>query len=250
VSVTRVDRIAHVLEFLASPDTLRSPSDIARELQLAPSSTHDLLKSMAHAKLVVANDDRQYSLAPRAIRLGMRIAAGADIGAVTRRHVPALVETIRQDVYVATRTENTVIYAESFHGPQPIRIGLRLGDPVSLHSTAVGKLFAAFDPAMRSHVLSGPLSQRTEHTLTSADDLRRELDEIRLSGVSVSREENVRGIVAIAVPVCDSDERVIEALAVSALAGDMPDVRVPEVVAEALATARSIEDDLGFVRSD
>ncbi|WP_028652727.1 IclR family transcriptional regulator [Nocardioides halotolerans] len=241
----RVERVVQVIEYLADPPDECSLSDISRELGLAASSTHDLLKAMLVSGLIVNGEDRQFRLAPRSIRLGLRIAAQVDVDNVTTTHVVRLVERVRQDVYVASRVGNDVMYIGRYDGPQPVRLGLRLREPVALHSTAVGKLITAFDPELEQQVLAGELVSMTPSTITDPAVLALEFKSIRETGISVSREENLRGIIAIAAPVRGGQERVSSAIAVSALAVDMPESRIPSIARMLAETTQAIEFTLG-----
>lgn len=245
MSSTRVARVVQVLEFLAGQSEGRSLTDISRELGLAASSTHDLLKSMVDVKLLIPDSERRYALGPRAVRLGLHITESLDMDRVSRRHVIRLVDRIRQDVYIASRVGDQIVYVEGLSGPQPVVIGLRLGQPISLHSSAVGKLFLAHDEDLAAKTLAGALEQRTPHTITNAGELRRELALIRESGVSISKQENILGIVGIAAPVRGPGGRILLAVAVSALAADMPEERVPAVVEALLAATHDVEAELG-----
>lgn len=245
MSSTRVARVVQVLELLARQAQPRSLTDVSRELELAASSSHDLLKSMVEVNLLILDEERRYSLGPRAVRLGLQITESLDMDRVSRRHVIRLVDRIRQDVYIASRVGDQVVYVEGLSGPQPVVIGLRLGQPITLHSSAVGKLFMAFDDDLAAKTLTGVLEQRTPHTITDAARLRRELALIRERGVSISRQENIQGIVGIAAPVRGPGGSILLAVAVSALAADMPEERVPEVVEALLAATHDVETELG-----
>jgi IclR family acetate operon transcriptional repressor len=71
------------------------------------------------------------------------------------------------------------------------------------HCTALGKCLLAYLPEDLARMALGPepYEQRTEHTLTTWEQLAAELAATRDSGVAVSAEEYEIGLVSIAVPV-------------------------------------------------
>ncbi len=96
-----------------------------------------------------------------------------------------------------------------------------------LHSTAAGKCYLAFQPkSVVEEYIGQGLSAETEHTITSPDDLRRELDVIRRQGHAVSKEESISGAAEVAVPVADAAGDVPAALALVPLAADLTDSNV------------------------
>lgn len=93
-----------------------------------------------------------------------------------------------------------------------------------LHSTASGKCYLAFQPesAVDEYIAHG-LSAETEHTITSAEELRRELAGIRDQGYALSKEESIPGAGGVAVPVSSSRGEVPAALALAPLSADLTD---------------------------
>ena len=75
-----------------------------------------------------------------------------------------------------------VIYADRSLGTQRISLDIRLGEPLFLHSTAAGKLFAAVDEKLAALALSGDMPRLTPTTITSPRELEREYQRIREAG--------------------------------------------------------------------
>jgi DNA-binding IclR family transcriptional regulator len=173
------------------------------------------------------------------------------VRSAARRHLEKLAQTVGNDVYLAVKSGNRVVYVDRFVGSQPVTVNIRLGESLALHSTAVGKLFAAYVPELQRRVLSRPLQRSTAHTITDPAELTRELDKIREEGFAVSQEESFDGICGMAVPVYDDAGQLLAAIHVSALAAGLTEARVKTVIEEATTVARLIELDLGVhERSD
>ena len=65
-------------------------------------------------------------------------------------------------------------------------------------------------------IRAAPLRRYSERTITDADKLVAELARIRAEGVGIDNEEFAAGMVAVAVPVFDRNQRAFAALAVHA----------------------------------
>lgn len=245
MNADRFSRIFDVLDLLAAePNGLRL-TEISQSLKTPVSSTHNLLQTMLAVEVLVVTDDLRYSIGPRAVRLGVRITNSLEVRVAGRHHLETLAKQLQNDVYLAVQVGNRVVYVDRYRGSQAVSLTIRLGDSLSLYATAVGKLFAAFQPELSERALANERKKLTSHTITEATDLKGEYDLIRQAGISISREESIDGIVGIAVPIRDTSARLIAAVHVSALYAGWSRAREREVLEQASAVAAAIEVDLG-----
>ena len=241
----RYARTFDVLELLVGHAGGMTVTEISKRLELPVSSSHNLLQRMVASDVVSVTDDLRYSLGPRAVRLGLRIADGLEVRSIARRHLQELARTTGEDVYLAVRLGRRVTYVDRVPGSRPVTVEIRLGQELFLHATAVGKLFAAHEETLRRVLVSAEHPALTEHTLTGAAELDAELDRIRREGVAVSREEAVVGVVGLAVPVRDANGRLVAAVHISALRAQFTDDVERTLTAAARATAVAMERELG-----
>lgn len=243
----RFSRIFDVLDILVdAPDGLRL-TEISQSLGAPVSSTHNLLQTMLAADVLDVSDDLRYSVGPRAIRMAIRIVNSIDVRTAGRRHLEKLAKTLGNDVYLALRVGNRVVYVDRFQASEAVSVNIRLGDSLALHATAVGKLFAAYERDLRDVVLRRVRRALTPATITGADELQAAFAEIRRSGVSLSREEAYEGIVGIAAPVRDVSGGLAAAVHVSALRAGLSDDRERAFVERTMAAAAAIEAELGVI---
>jgi DNA-binding IclR family transcriptional regulator len=207
------------------------------------SSTHDLLKAMVDTDLLHVTD-KSYGLGPRAIRSALSIMDSVAVQRVARRHLEDLVESIGFDVYLAMGTGGRVISVSRYAGRQRVNLDIPLGRSLLLHSTAVGKLFAAFDRNVYQAMMAKPRPAVTSTTRTSVIELDRDLALIRDKRFSLSRGESLEGIVGLATPVFAPDGSLAAAVHVSALRTALPARRVRSVVRHMVATSTAIEDKM------
>nr|WP_258562692.1 IclR family transcriptional regulator C-terminal domain-containing protein [Nocardioides sp. MAH-18] len=116
-----------------------------------------------------------------------------------------------------------------------------VGIVIPAHASALGKAMLAFLPDETERILKeGELRSMTGETLTSPDDVRRHLDEVRATGIAREQDEAVLGEGAVASPVFDSWGDVVGAIGVviSGPEESDPGARVRE-------TARALSRELG-----
>lgn len=234
----RLKRVFDVLALLAEtgPQTV---TEISSALSLPLSSSHDLLQSMVDIGMVTTSK-RGYDLGSATARLFFKIQHRLDIVNASSFELQKLVQTHGFDVYLAVHAGNEVIYAARFRGRQAVNIDIPLGLPLYRHATAVGKLFMAYNREIQQEVLSKPLRQFTRGTRTDHGKLRSELARIRASGISVSREEAVQGIIGIAAPIMDGLQ-IVGAVHISAWKGALDTAALTSLSSELQQTASAIE---------
>lgn len=244
MQVDRLSRAFEVLVLLSSHKELRA-ADISVRLNLPLSSTHNLLRTMVGANLLVERPERHYMLGPRAVRIALRVVSSVEIRTIVRPYLEMLARTIQGDLYLAMRSGDRVIYVDRCYGGQPVSVDIRLGQRLYLHSISAGKLFAAFKPDLREFALAGPKSKLTKHTITERDQLEAELDRVVEVGHAVSREESIEGVYGIAVPIFDLEDSLQAGIHVSTLSAGMSEQRHMSIVDEVIAVARTVEAETG-----
>jgi DNA-binding IclR family transcriptional regulator len=129
------------------------------------------------------------------------------------------------------------------HEPRPdgSRQMPEVGIVIPAHATALGKAMLAFRPEETERMLAaGELRSMTGETLSSPDDVRRQLEEVRATGIAREQDEAVLGEGAVASPVFDSWGDVVGAIGVvlsGAADGDVGD--------QVRETARALSRELG-----
>ena len=220
-------------------------TEIKEALNLPVSSVHNMLQTMVGAEVATVTGDLRYSVGPRAVALALRTLQSLDIRTVARCHLQDLVKAIGDDVYLALHVGKRVIYADRCLGTQRISLDIRLGEPLFLHSTATGKLFAAFDATLGAHALSGKLPKVTPATIVDPQDLEREFKRIRTAGYAKSAEESVEGIVGYAIPILDTTGNLAAAIHVSVLSKRATKVHERKLLGAARGCAALVEKQLG-----
>lgn len=156
-------------------------------------------------------------------RLGPTVFVFAETLLRARQSSP-LIRAFMQELWTETketvlltaidREAQLVTYVECLDSPQFVRYVVPAGTTRPLYCSAAGQALLAFQPeAWREHYLLGARLQKlTPKTITDRNGLRRRLDTIRASGISVSIGEAIPGAAGIAVPIMHGDGAVNEAL--------------------------------------
>jgi DNA-binding IclR family transcriptional regulator len=170
------------------------------------------------------------SLAPRSV--GLREAALPILG--------DLYEATHQNVQLAVLDGTDAVYIERISARDAVHVVTRVGGRLPLHATGVGRVLLAHAPdELRERVLAGPLAAYTERTLTDPHRLRRELAEVRRTGVAITRGEIELISTSVAAPVWDGVQ-VTAAVSVVVPESHDPHRYVPAVVTAARGISRAL----------
>jgi DNA-binding IclR family transcriptional regulator len=242
--IQSVDRAIRVLTALQGARRM-SLSELAARLELAPSTTHGIVRTLVeHGMVVQERGSSRYQLGPAVLRLGN---VYLDTLELRSKAVP-WAEDLARRTGLAVRTgvlliDDVVII---HHEPRPdgSRQMPEVGIVIPVHASALGKAMLAFLPEDEKRVLSAKaLRSMTGETVTSPDELREQLDDVRASGLAVEQDEAVIGESALASPVFDSSGDAVGAIGVVIASGG--DLALHEARALVRETARALSRELG-----
>jgi DNA-binding IclR family transcriptional regulator len=239
--IQSVDRAIRVLTALQGARRM-SLSELSARLELAPSTTHGIVRTLVeHGMVVQERGSSRYQLGPAVLRLGN---VYLDTLELRSKAIP-WAEDLARRTGLAVRTgvlliDDVVII---HHEPRPdgTRQMPEVGIVIPSHASALGKAMLAFLPEETERLLDdGELQSMTGDTLTSPDAVRRQLEEVRATGIAREQDEAVLGEGAVASPVFDSWGDVVGAIGVvvSGTSDEDPADRVRE-------TARALSRELG-----
>ena len=187
-----------------------------------------LPKSTVHRVLAMLLDTGAVEQAAGGYRIGLRLFAlgalppEAALREAALVHLEELHRYTGQTLHLAVLRDADVVYLEKLQGRKGVSTPALVGDRLPAHCTAVGKALLAFSGGgVAAEALAGPLTRRTARSMTSPEQVCRQLDTVRSSGFAVDREESAAGLSCVAVPILVQD-RAVAAVSVAfpASAGD------------------------------
>jgi IclR family transcriptional regulator, pca regulon regulatory protein len=240
-----VEALAKGLAVLESFDAAHPEmtlSEIARRVGQSPAATRRALITLTELGYV-GQTDKRFHLKPRVMALGSAFYFSARIDDVLQPALRALVAQFGDASSVGTLDGGEVIYVAHVSVQRARRAAAVVGARYPAHATSMGRvLLAAQDDATLEHwITTRPLTALTSRTLTDASALRAELARVREQGFATTVDQLDYGITALAVPIRNSDGRVVAALNTSGYTGMVsPD----SLVTERLPTLRQVAAEI------
>ena len=201
-----------LLEALARAGTDVQLADLARTCGMTKPTAHRLLALLRELSWVRVHEGGRYSLGAQARAFAAMASPGASVdGALAQ-----LRDTVGHTVHAGVLSGATVVYTHKLDGHDQFAMRSRVGAPMPLHCTGMGKALLAHLPDDRvAAIVAAGLPGRTPATLTDPDVLRDDLRRVRERGYAIDDEENERNIRCIATVVPETTGHPVRALSIS-----------------------------------
>lgn len=243
-SVVRAFEIVDVLS-LSGGQTV---SELASELDIPVSTTHNYLDSLAQTEFVV-QDGRVYRPGTKFLEIGERrrqrmpvVKAAAtelsELADTTGEHVSLMIEENGLGVLITLEKGEEGIDIDAFHGVRTY-----------LHTVAPGKAILSHLPQSRVEEILDQhgLERMTKHTVTDRERLSEQLEQIREQGYAIDRGERMSGMTCIAVPILDMNDQVRAAVCVCSPSHRVDDDdRVNEIMKAVQRSANVIQVNFDY----
>lgn len=234
-SIQVIERMMQLLDVLSLHSVPATLKQLATTTQLHPSTAHRILGVMVDNRLVDRIEPGMYRLGIRLVELGSLVKSRISVRQEALPHMQELHQALGETVNLSVRRDDEVVYIErTAEGNTMMRVVQIIGAHAPLHITAVGKVFLAADTPQRvaDYAARTGLPRYTENTLTDAQKLGRELEEIRKLQYAYDNEEAERGVCCVGAGIYNDEGQLIAGLSVSA-----PTERFRKAWAEAVRQA-------------
>jgi len=215
VKGSTISRVLDILETVAASERPLSPTDLAVQLAIPKASLHRLVGALEEqGYLQTRMNQRGLQPGHRLRKVALGVLAGAPLQAQRRAILGALSEEIGETCNVAVPDGAEMIYFDRAETHWPVRVQLQIGSRVPVCATAGGKMYLSSLPRAKRESLVNyvKLVPYTANTLMDVQALNDELDATAERGYALDNEEYIDGMVALAVPITDEDNRLYATL--------------------------------------
>lgn len=220
-----------ILELFSPDEPVLGVTEIGRRLGVHKSNVSRLVAALQAERFLVRTQNGRY-------RLGLRLyVMGASVTHSHALYEAALAELSEvriatgESTHLAVLVDSEVVHLERLRSEHLLRsrMGPRSRPPA--HATSTGKVLLAYAPdEIRERVIASGLQGCTTRTITDPDLLRSELATVRLRGFALDREEFLRGISSLAVPIMGRDHQTMAAMAVVAPSERLVGLHMKEIL--------------------
>jgi DNA-binding IclR family transcriptional regulator len=247
-SIGAVQRCLQLLRLFGHAPSGLMPAEVVKLSGLPTSTVYRFLANLETAGFLSCSATGKYHLDIASFSIGQAALSHLDIRRLSLPYLKALNGHTRETIHLLVRQGLSAVYVEKLESPQPPNTISRIGVSVPLYCTAVGKVLLAYLPAEDLARVLRQIEPRchTPHTISSTQELQRQLQRVRRCGYSFDLEENEPHIRCVAAPIWDHAGAVNASLSVSGPAKRMPVTRLRELAPVVQEAGIRISRELGY----
>jgi DNA-binding IclR family transcriptional regulator len=246
-----VQKALNLLEALVRSGQPRRLTELSRELGLTKPNVYRLLSTLSLLGYVKKDPATSlYSPTLKLWEMGSMLVRDVDLQSVAGPRLRRLCDETHESVQLAVFDAGYVVYVDKVDSPQPLKAITSIGSRVPATVVSTGKAMLAWmnpeslDRAMEHAKRYTPL------TMTKRKEVEHDLEETRERGYAVNRGEFRAGVCGLAAPVRDRSGGVVAAVGVWGSEKNILGSRRDELAHMAVAAARDISRELGFVERE
>lgn len=221
-------------------------SDVARATGLTRATARRFLLTLIELGYV-RTDGSQFWLTPRVLELGYSYLSALTLPEVTRPHLEALADKVKESTSVSVLDGDDVVYVARVPVNRIMTVTITLGTRFPAYATSMGRVLLAGlpDDELDAYLARAEFMPITGRTVTTAEQLRTEIDAVRRNGYCIVDQELEEGLRSLAAPIRDASGAVVASVNVSTHAARYPlDVVHTSLVPELVTCADAITTDL------
>ena len=245
--VRALDRALDVLDVIATGGGL-TLTEIAQRLELAPSTVHRVLVTLAGRGVAESDPTTQaWHVGPTAFRHGSAFMRRSGLVERARPVLRRLMEVTGETANLGILNGDAVLFLSQAETHETIRAFFPPGTRSALHASGIGKaLLAHARPnELRRTIRAMTLERFTPQTLAQPDQLIADLVAIRARGYSLDNEERTQGMRCIAAPIFDLAGEAAAGISVSGPVHRMTDARLAGMARAVIAAGRELSFGMG-----
>ncbi|MGE4339567.1 MAG: IclR family transcriptional regulator [Pigmentiphaga sp.] len=209
-----------VLVHMSTQDQGMGVRDLARQMNISPSITHRLVKTLAEFGFLEQEASTQrYRIGHRAFEVGNTYLRENSIETVAPQIVKTLAHEHHINAFIGVIRGRHIIYTMVFGSSAPVAVITTPGTRAPLHTSAQAKAILADlpDDAILDLLGPEPYTTFTTTTITSGADFLKDVADCRRRGYATGDGEFVEGVYNIGAAIRDRT-----GTAIAALSGSVP----------------------------
>lgn len=236
-----------VLEALAGDRADLGVSELARRLGISKATVHAILSNFCTRGYVTRDPSTsRYRLGLRTWELGVVAINSIEITTIARPHLQELADLTGETCHLAAYSAGDALYLDLVASLNPVQAYTRIGGRAPAYCVATGKVLLAHQPESEVQRLSDlGLTRFTPLTITTVDDLLRELDDIRTNGFAVNRGEWRQEVLGVAAPILNHSNEVVAAIGLSGPSYRLNADRALALAKDVRSVAAAVSSKLG-----
>lgn len=206
-------KIFDVLELVIKEKKI-TLTDISDKTEYTKSTTQRILNTLKYLNYIDQdNTTHEYFPTMKIHTLSQHLMISNIIKKTARKHLEEMADKINETINLGILDGYTIIYLDKIVSTSPLRVDINSSMNIPIYCSALGKSIAAFSSTEYS--FNNSYIKYTNNTISSDEEFKKELQNIRKQGYAIDNEEFVEGLVCVGMPILDKNNRAIASLSIS-----------------------------------
>ncbi|WP_141904944.1 IclR family transcriptional regulator [Lysinibacillus sp. Y5S-8] len=246
--ISSVKKISRIIDLFLDGEPSLSNKEIADKLNLPPSSVHHFLKTMCQESILLQGSDKRYRLGWKILEWSNKVMYYQEINFEAGPIISNLVARFKGTSHIGMFDNGEVRFVYKAMSPHadivPTFVGMTR---YPAYSTSIGKVLLTYNPAFMLPMLEKGMFKQTANTITSVEDLKKELEVVYKNGYAISDQENASNTYGVAAPIKTYNGQVVAALNLVGEKSYMNGKDKQAIVREVIRSAELISRQLGYM---
>ena len=247
--VQSLDRGLQILDYLSTKDEYVSLAELTSYIRLNKSTVYRIMKTLLRKGYVRQDaETKKYSLGFRVFDLSRALSSILSLGKEAGPLLKELTEKTGESGHLAVLFEGMATLTGTENSSEVLAINSEVGRREPLYCTALGKVLLAYlgKKEFEDVISKCDIKRFTKNTITSAANLREELNKVRSCGYAIDDEASRIGVRCIAAPVYSADGTIVAAIGISGPGSRVTKGKLPELSKIVKKVGASLSSALGF----
>lgn len=241
-SVRAVDRAVAILTCFTPDKPSMSVMEIQKRIGLSRPTLYRLLQTLvANGMMVSEGDPQQFRLAHSVLKLARVYLSGINLVEIAGPHIAHLRDVTGETAALFVPRDAQRLCVLEHKSRHVLAISRGVGEMLAVHQGASGRAMLAFQSEALRKARLGELKPAEQGRVSKL------LEQTRDAGFALSRDEVIRGAVAIAAPIFDHSDEVVGSVGLFGPTARLSERDVDRLAPSVMEAARSISTELGFV---
>jgi len=247
-SLQLLERTIAILDFIALKAEPSSFTEIVEGTGISKPSVHRILATLGNFRILVRDEQGGYILGPRIIGWSRSCIQSHGLLSVAKPWLDRIWNEVGETLHLVSFENDQAYYLFKMESRHPLQMRSRMGDPITLHSTAAGKaiLFSLPEKELHNFLSRNVLDSKTAHTITDPDVLKKQLVEFRSQGFSEEVEENEQDIRCMAAPILNNRGFPVGAVSITCPTYRCDDLKAQQMGKFLAQTLPNLSYELGY----
>jgi len=248
--IKSIEKCFVVLDCLNSGNTQMTLEEIVKLSGYKKTTCFRLLKTMLNLGLIETSPGKKtYQFGPRLVFLGIAALKNMNLHQAALPILKKLCQETGETVNLTILSGTEILYVERIMSDYLVNINVNIGDRLPVYCASMGKVILAFLPPEKLQKIISAIhfEPKTDKTILSEPDLKKELEKIRNQGFAINDEELEKGLRAVAAPIFNHTGEAFAALNIAWTTARRPEQSVfIEFSKKIMDAAQAISGLMGY----